>query len=78
MAHENDDTSGSGAPAMLRLLPAAVLLVVLVVFALANRQDITVDLVVTETTAPLSLVLLVTAIVGALIASLVRFQRRHL
>ena len=78
MAHEDDDNhTGAGAATLLRLLPAAVLLVILVVFATANSQKTTVDLVFTEATAPLVLVLLVTAVVGALIASLVKFQRRH-
>lgn len=77
MAHEDDDTSAT-ANAVVTLLPAAILLVILAIFAFANSQEVTVDLVVTETEAPLALVLLVTAVIGALIASLVRFQRRHL
>ena len=80
MAHDHEDVhddGGSGAASLLRLLPAAVLLVILVVFATANSQKTTVDFLVTETEAPLALVLLVTAVAGALIASLVKFQRRH-
>ena len=81
MAHEedvHDDTTGSATDStIVRLLPAAVLLVILIVFATANSQKTTVDLIFTETSAPLALVLLVTAVLGALIASLVRFQRRH-
>lgn len=78
MAHEDDDHNGSAAAStIVTLLPAAVLLVILVVFATANSQKTTVDFLITEAEAPLALVLLVTAVVGALIASLVKFQRRH-
>lgn len=76
MAHEDDQTN-TATNTIVTLLPAAILLVILAIFAFANSQKVTVDLIVTETEAPLVLILLVTAIVGALIASLVRFQRRH-
>lgn len=79
MAHEEDDIhhDSGAASVIVRLLPAAVLLLILVVFAVSNSQKTTVDFLVTETEAPLALVLLVTAVVGALIAALVKFQRRR-
>lgn len=70
-------SSGRSAGDLARLVPAAILLIVLVVFALANTDDTEVDLLVTDTEAPLIVVLLATAVVGALIASLLRFRRRR-
>lgn len=70
-------SSGSRAGDVVRALPALVLAVVVVVFALANTQKTEVDFVVADTRAPLFLVLLATAMVGALIASLVRFRRKR-
>lgn len=70
-------SSGRSAADLARLVPAAVLAIVLLVFGLANTDDTEVDLLVTDTEAPLIVVLLATAIVGALIASLLRFRRRR-
>lgn len=72
-----DDEPGVRARDLIHLAPAFVLVVVLVVFSLANTQRTRVDLVVTDVRAPLVLVLLATAVLGALISALVRFRRRH-
>jgi len=74
--HGHSD-SRSSVGTVMRAIPAAVLLIALVVFAAANTDETEVDLVFTDTEAPLFVVLLGTAVVGALIASLLRFRRKH-
>jgi uncharacterized integral membrane protein len=51
-------------------------LAAIVIFALANRDDVSVDWVFDETTAPLSLVIGVSAVAGALVGLLSRTRRR--
>lgn len=70
-----DDEGGRSAGDVIRLIPAVVLVIVVVAFALANTQKVTVDFLFTETDTPLILVLLATAVVGAIIAALVRWRR---
>ncbi|MGI8757605.1 MAG: lipopolysaccharide assembly protein LapA domain-containing protein [Acidimicrobiales bacterium] len=76
-----DDQQGSdggfGAGDIARLVPVAVLVVALVLFALANTQKVKIDFLFTETRLPLIVVLLATAVVGAVIAALVKFRRKH-
>ena len=71
--------SGSGRSAgdVARLVPAIVLVIAVVAFALANTEKTEVNFLFTETEAPLILVLLATAVVGALIGALLRRQRKH-
>lgn len=73
MADENEGGTSTGD--LVRLVPPAILLIVVVAFALANTQKVKVDFLFTETDAPLILVLLATAVVGAIIAALVRWRR---
>ncbi|MBK9560050.1 MAG: DUF1049 domain-containing protein [Candidatus Microthrix sp.] len=54
--------------------PPAVLLILLVWFVLANSQSVEVNIFFVTVSAPLVVVLIVTAVVGALIMLL--FQRR--
>lgn len=62
--------------AALRHLPAAILVIALVAFALDNRGKVKVGFVFTEKRVPLVFVLLATAIIGALVAALLRHRRR--
>lgn len=82
MAHDDDQTSTSsqaktGVGDIVRILPAAILVVLLVIFAFSNTQKTSVDLIFTTKTLPLWAVLLVTAVVGAIIAALIKFKRNH-
>ncbi len=82
MAHDDQSPSTSsqaktGAGDIVRFVPAAVLVLLLVVFAFSNTQKTSVDLIFTTKTLPLWAVLLVTAVVGAIIAALVKFKRNH-
>jgi uncharacterized integral membrane protein len=79
MARDETTKSNDGglAPAEIgRLVVAAVLVIVILAFAFVNTESTTVDFVVTEAEAPLIVVLLATAVVGAVIAALLR-RRRH-
>lgn len=73
----NGSSSSVGAGDIARLVPAAVLLIILVLFVVANTQKVTIDFLFTEKKLPLILVLLGTAVIGALMASLIKFRRRH-
>lgn len=72
---DDQTTSGSGNRDLLRHLPAAVLVLILVAFAIDNRRDVTVGFVFADEKVPLVLVLLATAIVGALVGALLRRRR---
>lgn len=65
-------SSGGSGVDVRRWAPPAVLAAILLAFALANTQRTTVDFVFTEQRAPLFLVLLVTALLGAVVGALVR------
>ncbi len=71
-----DDRGRQGAEASgidwKRWAPPGVLAAILLVFALVNTQSTTVDFVFTEQRAPLFLVLLLTALLGAVVGALVR------
>lgn len=73
-----DDNGGANMTAgeLIKLLPAIILLIVLVAFAFGNTQKTKVDYLFGDVNAPLYIVLLITALVGALIAALIRFRRR--
>ncbi|MGI8709706.1 MAG: lipopolysaccharide assembly protein LapA domain-containing protein [Acidimicrobiales bacterium] len=78
--HEEDRRSSDsavGAGDIARLVPAAILLVILVLFVVANTQKVEVDFLFADTEAPLIVVLLATAVVGAVLVGLVKFRRRH-
>lgn len=82
MAHDDQQTSmtgevGAGIGVFVRLIPAIVLILALVLFAFSNTQKTSVDLIFTTKTLPLWAVLLVTAVVGAVIAGLISFKRKH-
>ncbi len=66
----------TGAGAVLRHVPAAILVIVLVAFALDNRRKVKVGFVFTDERVPLIFVLLATAVIGALVAALLRRRRR--
>lgn len=72
-----DDTgSGVSGRDLARWAPPVVLAVVLVAFALANTKSTEVNFLVADAKAPLIVVLLATAVVGALIAALLRRRRQ--
>ena len=77
MAEQQTD-SGSHVSAgdVAHWVPAILLSVLVVAFALANTESTRVDYVFGDTEAPLIVVLLATAVVGALIAALLRRRRR--
>lgn len=77
MADDEHRSDGVGAGDLARLVPVVVLLVALGAFAAANTQKTKIDYVFGDTSAPLILVLLATAVVGALIAALLRFRGKH-
>ncbi len=62
--------SGRNGPDTLRLAVAAVLVILLTLFVLMNTDKTRVDFVVTDTELPLFIVLLGTAITGAVISHL--------
>lgn len=68
---------GRSAGDVARLVPAVVLVIAVVAFALANTEKTEVNFLFTETRAPLILVLLATAVVGALIGALLRRRHKH-
>ena len=59
-----------------RLIAAAVLVIAVVVFAIANSQRVSVDFVVTTTDSRLFVVILVSAALGAGADRLVQRKRR--
>lgn len=66
--------------ALLRLTLAGVLVILLAAFAIDNRDDVRVGWVVGDSSAPLFVVLFLSAVVGALIGCLVLSivrRRRH-
>lgn len=60
-----------------RHVVAAVLLVLVVIFVLENRKKVKVRLIVPEVDQPLWITLLIAAVLGALIAALLRRRRQH-
>ncbi len=75
MADDQDNRTDVSAGDLIKLVPAAVLVILLIGFGAANTQKVTVDFLFTEEQAPLIIVLLATALVGAIIAALVRWRR---
>ncbi len=73
---QTSDDSGLSTADLARLIPAAVLVIALLTFGFVNTESTTVDFVFTEAEAPLIVVLLATAVVGAAIAALARRRRR--
>ena len=58
-----------------KLVIAAIVGIVLLVFALLNTDDVKVDFIIDTYKAPLIVVILVAAVLGAIIVALVRFAR---
>lgn len=67
--------SGTSAGDLARLVPAAVLAIVLIAFAVANTKRVKVNFLVADARAPLIVVLLATAVVGAVIGALLRRRK---
>jgi uncharacterized integral membrane protein len=63
---------------VFRVLPAAIVVVALAVLAVANTQQTKIHLVFRTVQAPLFAVLLISAVAGGLLASLLRLRRHHL
>ncbi|MBA3282417.1 MAG: LapA family protein [Acidimicrobiia bacterium] len=61
---------------LARVAPAVVLAIVLIAFAVANTKRVKVNFLVADAKAPLIVVLLATALVGAVIGALLRRRRR--
>ncbi len=59
----------------IKLVVSALILIVLVLFGVANSDEVPVELLVTDTDLPLIVVILGSAVAGALIAALVRRRR---
>lgn len=74
--HETDDGDHVSAGDVAHWVPPILLSVLVLAFALANTDSTKVDYVFGDTEAPLIVVLLATAVVGALIAALLRHRRR--
>ncbi|MDQ6698375.1 MAG: LapA family protein, partial [Actinomycetota bacterium] len=68
--------SGPRSADLVRHLPAAILVIVLVAFAVDNRRKVTVGFLVTDKRVPLVFVLVATAVIGALVGALLRHRRR--
>lgn len=77
MASDEHRSDGVAAGDVARLIPVVILLVALAAFAAANTEKTKIDYIFGDTSAPLYLVLLATALVGALIAALLRFRSKH-
>jgi uncharacterized integral membrane protein len=60
-----------------RVLVAALVIALVIWFAVANRQEVTVDWFLVETSSPLFLVILVAAVLGGLADRLIRWQRQR-
>jgi len=74
-AEPTAERSSSG-PDWVHLAPPILLGIVVLAFALANTRSTKVSFLVAEVKAPLVVVLLATAVVGALIGALVRRRRK--
>lgn len=61
---------------LARVAPPVVLAIVVIAFAVANTKRVKVNFLVTDARAPLIVVLLATAVVGALIGALLRRRRK--
>jgi uncharacterized integral membrane protein len=68
-------TSGRGTGDLLRHLPAAILAILLIAFAIDNRNEVTVGFVFVDQEVRLVYVLLITAILGAVLGALLRHRR---
>lgn len=77
MASDERPDVGRSKRETFQLAGAGFLALVLVVFVLLNTDKTEIDFLVTSVEMPLVLVLLGTALLGAVIAELVRFQRRR-
>lgn len=75
MANEEKNESTTSSTDVIKLLPPVVLLIVLVAFGFANTEKTEINFLFTKTEAPLILVLAATAVVGAVIAALIRWRR---
>lgn len=53
-----------------------LLLVVVVVFVLENTRSVKVRLLIPEVTTPLAVPIIIAAVLGALVAALLRYRRR--
>jgi uncharacterized integral membrane protein len=62
---------------LIRWLFIAAIVVVVVVVAMDNREDVSVGYAVGDTTGPIWIVILVSAVAGIVIGWLVRHRPRH-
>ena len=82
MTDYQDDLTAPAHPARskketAKLAAGAVLLVLLVLFVVANTRKTEIDFLVAEVDLPLVIVLLVTAVIGGAITELLRFARNR-
>jgi uncharacterized integral membrane protein len=73
---DDQSTSGPRTRDLARHVPAAVLTLILLAFAIDNRHKVTVGFVFTDEKVPLVVVLVATALIGAVIGALLR-RTRH-
>jgi len=71
--NQGDGRSGRA----VRLVLAAVIVVVLIAVAVDNREEVEIGYVVDQTSAPLWIVLVVAGVAGVLIGWLVKHRPRH-
>ena len=62
---------------LVRIVPPILIGAVLIVCFLANTDSVEINFLVTEAEAPLIVILLVTALLGAVLGWFVRFLRRR-
>jgi uncharacterized integral membrane protein len=78
---DGDSPSSRHGPAgtreLARRLPAVVLVILLIAFVADNTRRVTVGYVVGDTRVPLIFVLVATALVGAVLAWLLTWRRKH-
>jgi uncharacterized integral membrane protein len=72
-----DGTTQRSKKEIARLALGAVLLVLLVLFIVANTDKTKIEFLVTDVELPLVLVLAITAVVGAAVFELFRFRRNR-
>jgi uncharacterized integral membrane protein len=68
---------GSGRNISPRMILVAILVVIVVILAIANSQDIKVDFVVADITLPLFVVIVGSAIVGLIVGYFLGRREKH-
>ena len=75
-AHSSESTKGYTAGEVIRFILAALILIALVIFCLANTNKVHVDYLFGKKDLPLIVVMAGSGVAGILIAALIRRSRR--